>query len=237
MVTKFGFKPLMLDEHLLVVVNIKRKFMSNTYSVVLTGKLLDGYEPKSVQESFSELFKLSQDKVQAYFNGQPKVVKKAIDHQTAARFKAKIEGLGASVELRPVASSNNNVSQKSVQQAPVKAKPVQKSLQSSVEVNPTKAAKAKKTKVKKAFTEFTLDDCVNEIDFGRKKQLTKMKAVEIVDEPRSRVTMLLGLSFITYACADLALAYTGIMQLTGTYWVPAVSALVGLVAIKSSSGK
>jgi hypothetical protein len=191
--------------------------MSNTYSVVLTGKLLDGYEPKSVQESFSELFKLSQDKVQAYFNGKPKVVKKAADHQTATRIKAKIEGIGASVELRPVVSKTDTAA------AEIKA-PIKK-----------QSVKASSRKVKKAFTEFSLDDCVNEIDFGRKKQISKMQAIELAHQPKSMVPLLIGFACLAFAISDAALNYFGVMEITGTIWVPITAALVGLVAIKSSA--
>lgn len=203
--------------------------MSDTYSVVLTGKLLDGYEPKSVQESFSELFKLSQDKVQAYFNGKPKVVKKAADHQTATRFKAKIESLGASVELHPVVA-NAKATQ-------VKAPSVAAKAKQSVKDQAIQKPSVKKSspKVKKEFTEFTLDDCVNEIEFGRKKQISKMKAIEIAPQPKSLVPMLIGISCLTFAAADVALNYLGVMQITGTLWAPITASLVGLVAIKSSA--
>ncbi len=216
--------------------------MSDTYSVVLTGKLLDGYEPKSVQESFSELFKLSQDKVQAYFNGKPKVVKKAADHQTATRFKAKIESLGASVELRPVATTanspaTNNKTESS--ETPVQVSKVTASSTSATALSKQPAnkqsAKASRQKVKKAFTEFTLDDCVNEIDFGRKKQISKMKAIEIAHQPKSVLPMLIGFGCLAFAAADAGLNFSGIMQITGTLWAPITAALVGLVAIKSSA--
>lgn len=211
--------------------------MSDTYSVVLTGKLLDGYEPKSVQESFSELFKLSQDKVQAYFNGKPKVVKKAADHQTATRFKAKIESLGASVELRPVVTSAISPSTSIKSQSPADKIPASRVSASKLPEQPAKkkTVKASRQKIKRAFTEFTLDDCVNEIDFGRKKQISKMKAIEIAHQPKSVLPMLIGFGCLAFAAADAGLNFSGIMQITGTLWAPITAALVGLVAIKSSA--
>lgn len=191
--------------------------MSDTYSVVLTGKLLDGFDPKSVQDSFSELFKLSQEKVQAYFNGKPKVVKKDADHQTATRYKAKIERLGASVELHPVVAKV---------EVPVK------SLKKPVRRQKFKHAVVRNKAIDNSISRAS---CINAIDFGRKKQVSKMNAIEIAKEPRAKWSMFLGFSFIVYACADFGLDYLGLAEMSGTFWLPVTAALIGVVALKSSA--
>jgi hypothetical protein len=78
--------------------------MSEQYNVVFKGELIEGFDLESVQSSFAQTFKVSLDKVEKYFTGQPHALRKKVDHKTAYKFKSVLEGIGASVELQKLVS-------------------------------------------------------------------------------------------------------------------------------------
>ena len=75
--------------------------MSNTYNVVLTGDLLDGYELSEVVAALAALFKLSPEKVELMLAHAPKHIKTSVDEMTANKFKKAIEKAGAVCQLIP----------------------------------------------------------------------------------------------------------------------------------------
>jgi hypothetical protein len=77
--------------------------MSEQYNVIFRGALLDGYDLASVQAAFSKVFRMDNSQVEKYFTGQPRILRKKVDHQTAYKFKVALAKFGASVELQRLA--------------------------------------------------------------------------------------------------------------------------------------
>ncbi|MFH1885344.1 MAG: hypothetical protein ABIJ95_07740 [Pseudomonadota bacterium] len=65
------------------------------YCVVYKGDLQEGRDPEVVKKDLADLFKLSGDKAEKLFSGDPVVVKKDTDEQTANRYKELFELAGA----------------------------------------------------------------------------------------------------------------------------------------------
>ena len=74
--------------------------MSERYNVIFKGELLDGGDLDFVQDAFAKLFKLNLENVEKYFTGEPRVLRKKVDHKTAYQFKVRLEEIGAAVELQ-----------------------------------------------------------------------------------------------------------------------------------------
>jgi len=208
--------------------------MSDTYSVVITGNLIPGFDLESVQSSLSELFKINQDKVKLYLSGQPNVLKKNADRQTAAKYKAKIEQLGASVELHNSSSisEETQIASKATNTANLTNK-TQKN------VSPKKQT-AKTASRKKASLQSVVDkmlqhsDGVNLIERGRLKQKYKMEQIQITKQPISLLPMILGIVGVLFGAVDFGLSYLEILNITNLVWLPIVSVVIGSVMIKSS---
>ena len=67
----------------------------NNHRVVLNGEIFPGAKIDTVKEKMAQLFKLTNDQVNALFSGKRQVVKKDIDKETAKKFKDAIENTGA----------------------------------------------------------------------------------------------------------------------------------------------
>ena len=225
--------------------------MSNIYSVVMTGELVEGFELESVQNSFADIFKLSKEKVQNYFNGQPRILKKEVDHQTATKYKAKIERVGASVELHRITTNLNSekilteiskrklevkktsVKNNSIKEAPAKQSPVK---QASVNQAPVKQSTVKDTPAKKVVVKNTVvnDDSINLIELGRIKKNQKMGTIELAEEPVNFWIMMFGFVFIIFGVADFVLSSLNVFSVMGEIYLEVASILVGAVFINSA---
>ncbi len=185
--------------------------MSDLYSVVITGELIKGFEQEAVKSSFAELFKLEQQKAQSYFTGKPKVLKRLVDHQTANKYRTRIERLGALVELRKVAA---------VAAPQVESEHTENKITNS-HVDPR--------------TESYPKNEVNPIEAGRLNQIRKMESIELAQESKNIWMVILGVICVLFAVADFGLNYLNITTLTAAIWGPIITLLVGAVFIKSSS--
>lgn len=217
--------------------------MSETYNVVFTGELLDGFDLDSVQRAFANIFKLNQEKVNNYFNGQPKVLKKDVSHEVAAKYKSRIESVGGKIKIQPhglIAELKNDVVSINRETPSVKKIPVNNELKQSIaEKNISRKVVEAKTKRQKNISNqrvksSAFDDSINLIEQGRLNQIRKMQAIEIADDKNSKIIMLVGIVFIILGLVDFSLELLQIFSLTGTYILSISSALVGLVFIKSS---
>jgi hypothetical protein len=230
--------------------------MSNIYSVVMTGELVEGFELESVQNSFADIFKLSKEKVQNYFNGQPRILKKEVDHQTATKYKAKIERVGASVELHRITTNLNSekilteiskrklevkktsVKNNSIKEAPTKQSPVKKASvnQAPVKQSTVKQSTVKDTPAKKVVVKNTVvnDDSINLIELGRIKKNQKMGTIELAEEPVNFWIMMFGFVFIIFGVADFVLSSLNVFSVMGEIYLEVASILVGAVFINSA---
>ncbi|MRI31743.1 hypothetical protein EOPP23_01870 [Endozoicomonas sp. OPT23] len=64
------------------------------YKVLFSGRLRQGVEPEQAKQSFAKVFKLSADRVDRIFSGQPVSLKKTGDKQVAEKFALRLEKLG-----------------------------------------------------------------------------------------------------------------------------------------------
>lgn len=69
--------------------------MSETFSVVVSGKLADGFELPQVKENIAGLFKLAPDKVDKLFAGKPVALKRGVDKAQAMKLRNVLARAGA----------------------------------------------------------------------------------------------------------------------------------------------
>lgn len=74
--------------------------MSEQYDVVFKGELLDGFVADAAQSAFAKAFKVAPEKVNFFFTGKAHTLCKAVDEQTAQRYKNTLAGFGCAVELQ-----------------------------------------------------------------------------------------------------------------------------------------
>lgn len=70
-----------------------------SYSVIISGRLQDGFEPAQIQAAFASLLKVSQEKAGALMKRQW-VIKKKIDRKIADAYKKKLESIGLVITLK-----------------------------------------------------------------------------------------------------------------------------------------
>ena len=78
-----------------------------TYTVKITGDVLDGFEQQQAINGFAERFKISQEKAHAMFDKAPVTIKKGLEETKANQFIRVIEGLGLGAILE--ASEQDNL--------------------------------------------------------------------------------------------------------------------------------
>lgn len=61
--------------------------MSEKFSVVLTGKLADGFELPQVKSNIAKVFKLAPEKVEKLFSGKPVALKRGVDKAQAMKLR------------------------------------------------------------------------------------------------------------------------------------------------------
>lgn len=71
-------------------------------NVIFRGDIVLGQNLAEVKARFAQLFKLTPDKVDAYFSGRPVALKKACDQATAEKFKQALQQIGCLVQIKPV---------------------------------------------------------------------------------------------------------------------------------------
>ena len=69
--------------------------MSEKFSVVLTGKLADGFELPQVKSNIAQVFKLAPEKVEKLFSGKPVALKRGIDKAQAMKLRNALARAGA----------------------------------------------------------------------------------------------------------------------------------------------
>lgn len=74
--------------------------MSDTYNVVLTGELVDGFELDQVKGNMGTLFKLNEEKVNGLFSGKPVVLRRSVDKPKALKLRSAVTKAGAKVAIK-----------------------------------------------------------------------------------------------------------------------------------------
>lgn len=64
------------------------------YDIYFTGKLVEGHTSLQAQQQFAQLFKMTPEKVDSYFTGQPQLLKRNIDKAQALKYKQALHKAG-----------------------------------------------------------------------------------------------------------------------------------------------
>ncbi|MFC1541632.1 hypothetical protein ACFL50_04185 [Candidatus Latescibacterota bacterium] len=72
-----------------------------SYNLIFRGVISDGQNVETVRKNIAELFKVSEDKVNRLFCGQPVAVKKNVDHVTALKYQSVFQKAGALCAIEP----------------------------------------------------------------------------------------------------------------------------------------
>ncbi|MGE0371287.1 MAG: hypothetical protein AB7Q01_05275 [Gammaproteobacteria bacterium] len=70
------------------------------YDIVYSGALVAGRDPAHVKSELARLFKTDAAGVERLFSGQTVIIKKAVDRQTAEKYRAVMQKAGAVCEIR-----------------------------------------------------------------------------------------------------------------------------------------
>lgn len=74
--------------------------MDEKYRLIFRGELLDGQHRAVVKRRLTELLKLNEDHAEKLFSGQPVVLKRDVDRETAARYQALFKKAGGRLRIK-----------------------------------------------------------------------------------------------------------------------------------------
>jgi len=80
--------------------------VTDTYRLVFRGEVIEGQHPAVVRKRLAMALKLDDARVQSLFTGNPVVIRKTADQETAARFQAVFKKAGARLRVQPVAAED-----------------------------------------------------------------------------------------------------------------------------------
>lgn len=89
--------------------------MSETFSVVVTGKIADGFALADAKSQVGQLFKLSPEKVERLFSGKPVAIRRGIDKPQAMKLRAALAKTGV---IAVIKASSPEPQQAAVKPAP-----------------------------------------------------------------------------------------------------------------------
>jgi len=78
--------------------------MSNTFEVVFSGEVLDGFEPAETRAKVGKLFNADEAKIARLFSGNSVVIKKNLDQATANKYVGAFKNAGAKAIARDTAA-------------------------------------------------------------------------------------------------------------------------------------
>lgn len=108
------------------------------YKIIFDGQLVEGFALGQVKKNLAKLFKLSDERVAAIFAGQPVVLKRDADAETAKKYKVVLHKAGAVTHIRPMASESGAA--KPANQARQAQVPPAKALSNPQQAQPAPAA-------------------------------------------------------------------------------------------------
>lgn len=76
--------------------------MSDSYSVVMTGKVAEGQNPEQVKANVGKLFRIDEQQLNRMFAGKPVAVRKGISREQADKICAALMKAGAEAKVRSV---------------------------------------------------------------------------------------------------------------------------------------
>lgn len=85
--------------------------MTDTYRLVFRGEVIEGQHPAVVRKRLAMALKLDDERVQSLFTGNPVVVRKNVDAETAAKFQAVFKKAGARLRVQPIVAADTPASE------------------------------------------------------------------------------------------------------------------------------
>ena len=79
--------------------------MSNTFEVVFSGEVLDGFDPAETRAKIGKLFNADETKIARLFSGNSIVIKKDLDEATAYKYVGAFKNAGAKAIARDTAAA------------------------------------------------------------------------------------------------------------------------------------
>ena len=73
--------------------------MQHKFDIFFSGEILEGRDEQQVREAVGKLFKLSGDRLDALFSGEPKRIKKNLNVEQSGRFREAFRTAGAIVQI------------------------------------------------------------------------------------------------------------------------------------------
>lgn len=80
--------------------------VTDTYRLVFRGEVIEGQHPAVVRKRLAMALKLDDERVQSLFTGNPVVVRKSVDAETAAKFQAVFKKAGARLRVQPIVAAD-----------------------------------------------------------------------------------------------------------------------------------
>ncbi len=74
--------------------------MADTYAIVFSGEIVDGFETISVKAHLAKMLKASPEKMKVLFSGKPIVLKRTADKAEAAKYGGALKKVGANVKVK-----------------------------------------------------------------------------------------------------------------------------------------
>jgi hypothetical protein len=78
--------------------------VTDTYQLVFRGEVIEGQHPAVVRKRLAMALKLDDERVQTLFTGNSVVIRKSVDHETAAKFQAVFKKAGARLRVLTIAA-------------------------------------------------------------------------------------------------------------------------------------
>jgi len=92
--------------------------MSNTFEVVFSGEVLDGFDPAETRAKIGKLFNADEAKIARLFSGNSVVIKKGLDETTANKYLGAFKNAGAKAIVRDAAAPAAEAPVQEIQAAP-----------------------------------------------------------------------------------------------------------------------
>jgi hypothetical protein len=79
---------------------------SQRYRVVFEGEIVQGQDVEEVKKKLAALCKVSDEKIEKYFQGRPMLIRSDVDYQTAVKYQTAFRSAGAVCIAEPIAESH-----------------------------------------------------------------------------------------------------------------------------------
>ena len=86
------------------------------YRLIFSGELLDGQHRAVVKRRLTELLKLKDGQIEKLFSGQPVILKRGVNRDTAARYQALFKKAGGQLRVKRESPAGSAVPEKAVRQ-------------------------------------------------------------------------------------------------------------------------